>query len=38
MPRGVGSIWELDEDSEKNTWYVFDEDLNLLYTEEYKEE
>lgn len=38
MPRGVGSIWELDEDSEKNTWYVFDDDLNLLYTEEYKEE
>ncbi len=38
MPRGVGSIWELDKDSEKNTWYVFDDDLNLLYTEEYKEE
>lgn len=32
--RGFGSMWEYDPDTEVEKWYVFDDNLNLLYTED----
>lgn len=35
--RSIGKVWEINPRSEQRKWYIFDENLNLLYTEPYLE-